>query len=163
MTLTTSDKITLTKYPALPSHCAICLHGSDGKLDFVDFQLSFDYEGVVVICVPCWESAASLLGFVSKETWEQAADQLRVLHNRVEELQEENAKLQLALDSIFAVRPHLSPDYSIPDAGADEDFEGPDHGSEVNDKDSGNYNRKSSEPTSKRRSKDIPLFGNIKL
>lgn len=106
--LSQSDKIVLTKYPALPSKCAVCHHGSDGVLEFVDFQLSFDYEGVVVICVNCMVNVAQVLDLVPRKELSEQAQQIENLVTRCRELTLENDRLNASIDSILGIRPDLN-------------------------------------------------------
>ncbi len=62
----TSDKMFVTKAPALPSKCAVCYTQAKGQQDFIDFGASIDYYGAILICELCIVNAAKLVGFVSE-------------------------------------------------------------------------------------------------
>jgi hypothetical protein len=121
MSLTESDKTVLTKYPIAPSKCVICLRGSDGELNFIDFQMSLDVYGSVNICVECLAPVAQLLGFVEKSFLNDADLQIRNLVETNRELQENNVRLNATLDSLLAMRPNLTVDHLSSDESAVED------------------------------------------
>lgn len=102
-----ADKVQLTKYPPLPSRCAICLFPSDGKREFIDFQLSFDYEGAVVICTECWLPVAERLGYAPQRILDDAARETQMALDMVERLQVENGQLRESLDTMsrFSIAP----------------------------------------------------------
>lgn len=116
-------KIKLVTYPPLPSKCAVCLRGADGQLQFIDFELSFDFEGAVTICVACWAPVAQILGYLEPAKVQILKDQVTVLHARVEELQTENGLLNTTLDSLFTVRPALVSNDSGANASVHEGIE----------------------------------------
>ncbi|HEY0750374.1 MAG TPA: hypothetical protein VGD26_04430, partial [Chitinophagaceae bacterium] len=116
-----SDKITLIKYPGVPSCCAICRRGSDGELDFVDFQLSVDYYGAIVICTTCIAPVAQVLGYVHEDNVTSVKDHAHVLSLEVERLIKENERLRNTMDSVLAFRPDLKRDDSDANEAAVED------------------------------------------
>ncbi len=123
MPLTSSDKITLTQYPALPSKCPICFRGADGELEFIDFQLSFDFDGAVTPCTDCWKTSAELLGYVSEDKIQPLLDKLEITEGLLRTVNNERDELQSALDSLFAVRPDLKSDNSSIDESETEGSE----------------------------------------
>lgn len=155
MALTTSDKITLTKYPALPSKCAACLRGSDGSLEFVDFQVSFDWEGAVVICTDCWKTAAELIQYVSADEIAPLVMDIQELQSTVERLTHERDTVQSALDSLLAVRPDLVHHNSGVDESKAEGSESDSGQPEIDFEGSGQDDPQPSKPTTERRSKNV--------
>lgn len=121
MSLTQSDKTTLTKYPPLPSKCVICLRDSNGELDFIDFQMSVDIYGAVVICAECFYPVAELLGFVHEKDLEAINEQVAHLIEINRELNENNGKLNATLDSLVSLRPDLVSSNLSTDEGSGED------------------------------------------
>ena len=118
MSLTTSDKTVLTKYPPLPSKCVICLRDSNGEIDFIDFQMSVDVYGAVVICVGCFVPVADLLGYVKREDLEEVNEQLSNVVALNRKYLEENGHLNRTLDTILDLRPAVST-RSLPNADED--------------------------------------------
>lgn len=155
MPLTTSDKITLTKYPPLPSKCASCFRGSDGTLEFVDFQISFDYEGAVVICTECWATAAELIKYVSVDEIAPLMMEIDHLRGELEKVSNERDSVQHAMDSLLAVRPNLVSNDHTSDDSASEATEKDDRQPELPIGESGVNDPKPSEPPAKRRSENI--------
>ncbi|HEY9658388.1 MAG TPA: hypothetical protein V6C65_08045 [Allocoleopsis sp.] len=120
----TSDKAVLTKYPALPSTCVICLRSSNGELDFVDFQMSLDIYGSVNICIDCVASVAKgLLNYVSAEEVEDLNAQIRNLVDMNRELAENNERLNTTMDSLLDLRPDIVERRLPSDASTDKDAE----------------------------------------
>lgn len=163
MTLSQSDKITLTKYPPLPSQCRVCFRSANGELEFVDFQCSVDYEGAINICTDCWISAASLFGYVSPVAQEETVEQLRVVHTQYEELKKEHERTQHALDSLLSVRPSLKPDYPVVNDSPGEDSEILDQPFDFDSPAEGKDDRESDESATERRFENplIPKLGNF--
>lgn len=135
MALTQSDKVTLTKTPPLPSTCCICNFSADGTRNFVDFQMSLDFHGAIVICEACFPPVASLFGYIHESELSDIQAQLRNVHSAFENVQEENGRLQTALDSILSVRPGLAVDNPfinvLASANSDESSESGEGGTEV--------------------------------
>lgn len=128
MTLTPTDKTVLTKYPLAPSKCVICLRGSNGELNFIDFQMSLDIYGSVNLCVDCVATVAQLIGFVEKNFLTEVEDQLRNMIETNRELYKENAELNATLDNLLNLRPNL-------DRGSVSANEGPDKTTAISDGD----------------------------
>jgi regulator of replication initiation timing len=106
--LTESDKVTVTKYPPLPSKCRVCLRDSNGQVEFVDFQLSFDYEGAVNICIDCMRNIAQVLGFIDQSEGDSLKAQVQSLVEINRELAENNDRLNTSLDLLLSLRPSLA-------------------------------------------------------
>jgi hypothetical protein len=155
MTLSESDRITITRYPPLPSSCAICNFSADGSRGFLDFQVSLDYYGAVVICEECVAPVAQLFGYVSQERYEASENSLMRVGIELERLQAENGKLNLVVDSLLAVRPDAFGNNS----GSDEvsiEVTSEDPGQpELPIGESGRSNSETSKPATERRSKNV--------
>lgn len=104
----TLGKIQFVSQPALPAKCVCCGNHWKGTGEFmIDFQVSMDDYGALLFCENC---ARELAGLVSIEAIESRNEQIKNLQVRVQEVQEENVRLNDALDSIFSVRPNLRDD-----------------------------------------------------
>jgi len=158
MALSESDRITITKYPPLPSSCAICLFSADGQRGFLDFQMSLDYYGAVVICEECVAPVAQLFGYVPESELEEIGIDLAATKLDLERTRERHAELERTLDSLFAFRPSLIGNDSVADEkpveSATEDPGQP----ELPIRASGEDDSATSEPTSKRRPKNVSQF-----
>lgn len=95
-----SDRVVLTQQPALPSRCAVCLRSADGKLQFVDFGLSFDIDGAVNICTDCVVNIGEVCGLVPVAQVDEAVRECSDALQIVERLQEENGTLRESLDIV---------------------------------------------------------------
>jgi hypothetical protein len=163
MPLTESDKITLTRYPVAPCKCPICHRGSDGALEFIDFQLSFDFDGAVTPCVDCWKTAAELIGYVSEDKIQPLLDQLKAAQTQLESVSNERDQLQSTLDSLFAVRPNLKSDNSGSDVGEAEGSEKDPGQPELDFNGGTEVESGVNESATKRGPKNISQSGHIKL
>lgn len=104
-------KIQYVSQPALPAKCICCGNDWKGKEEYmIDFQISLDDYGAVLFCEACAKELASL---VSIEAVESRNEQIKNLQVRIQEVQEENVRLNTALDSILNVRPNLGSDNSV--------------------------------------------------
>lgn len=103
-----SDKITITLQPPLPSLCCICNFSADGKRRFLDFQMSIDIYGAVVICEECIAPVATLFGFVPIDRLETAETYLAAASINLQGYRKQNEQLNLTLDSIFNLRPDFA-------------------------------------------------------
>lgn len=119
-TLTESDKTTKTFYPPLPSQCCICFFKSDGTREFLDFQMSLDFYGAVLICSECVAPVAQLFGYTKNEKIEANAEVISDLRDTIEKLENDNAELSGTLDSLFSLRPDLEPGRVSSDENASE-------------------------------------------
>jgi hypothetical protein len=114
--LSQSDKITLTKYPPLPSVCAICKFSANGEVEFLDFEMSLDIYGAVVICERCIAPVAQLFGYVTSVELNNANSIIVSQQEELIEVREANARLNSTLDSILSLRPNVqSSDLSTPE------------------------------------------------
>ncbi len=107
MPLTESDRITITRQPPLPSRCCICNFSADGTRRFLDFEMSLDIYGAVVICEACVAPVAQLFGYVLSTELNSANVVIDILENKIAELQDNNERLNATLDSILHLRPDL--------------------------------------------------------
>lgn len=108
MTVNAAGKIQLTLQPALPATCAVCNKSANNSTKFIDFAKDLDYYGAVVICEDCVREALELLECVPVALVNEANEQLAVLHDRIQEVQAENVRLNNTLDNILSLRPGLS-------------------------------------------------------
>lgn len=152
MPLTESDKTTFTKYPPLPSKCVICLRGSDGELLFVDFQMSVDIYGAVVICTDCIIPIAHGLGFVEHDVYDDAATRVEKLLVENRKLTDENAKLNATFDSILNLRPNADLSSLPVNESTDSDSKDDDSGVALDSDESGDDDSESNESATGRRS-----------
>lgn len=53
-----------TKETALPHTCIACGRSADGKTDFIDFGVSIDYLGAVLLCSYCSKQIARTMGYI---------------------------------------------------------------------------------------------------
>ena len=150
-----SDKITVITYPGVPNKCAICNRGSDGERKFVDFQLSVDYYGAIVICLDCFFPVAQVLGYHSEQDYEEVTQQLRNVHDFAQKVKEENELLNASLNSLFAVRPNLKPDYPMADENTDQDSGENEYLFEFDDSTEGIDDRETSESATERGSENF--------
>ena len=103
----TLGKIQFVSQPALPAKCVCCGNHWKGKGEFmIDFQVSMDDYGALLFCENC---ARELAGLVGIEAIESRNEQIKNLQVRVQEVQEENVRLNTTLDSLFSIRPSLRP------------------------------------------------------
>lgn len=70
----------------------------------IDFQVSHDDYGALLFCEDCAKELASLVGI---EAIEQRNLQIKNLTERIQEVQEQNVRLNSTIDSILAVRPGI--------------------------------------------------------
>src|SRR3982751_1832507 len=103
-----SDKVTITLQPPLPSLCCICNFSADGKRRFLDFQMSVDIYGAVVICEECIAPVATLFGFVPIDRLETSETYLLASQISLEGYKKQNEQLNTTLDSIFSLRPDFA-------------------------------------------------------
>lgn len=167
MVMSQSDKVTLTKYPALPSLCRVCNFSADGNRDFVDFQLSFDVDGAINICEFCMVNIVEALGFVSPEKADLDQETISTLTTQVNELSENNARLSATLDSILGLRPSVVSNSVLSDEGTSEQsdgdsgqlelaFEGDSDSAEQSEAGESGSGSGNDEPESERGSENVP-------
>lgn len=120
-----AGRVQLTLDPALPSKCIICQKGSGGGTQFVDFDLSLDWYGAVVICADCIRECISVVESdpVAHFT-EKLSDTKRELEVALSELE----RYRTAFDSLSFIRPDLNPFGSDPVVDS-KDAEATDEGS----------------------------------
>lgn len=61
--MTDMGKMFITTAPALPGKCVVCYTDAQGTRKFLDFGMSLDFYGAVLICEACVTNAAELFGF----------------------------------------------------------------------------------------------------
>lgn len=125
--MTDMGKLFITKTPAAPAKCIVCYTDAQGQREFLDFGMSLDYYGAVLICELCVTNAAELFGFTKVLQDPDTALENAAL---VDELTEATQKVE-ALESVlraynfgtpaneFAL-PVADPDLPIEFTGTDE-------------------------------------------
>lgn len=98
----------LTREPALPMKCVGCGRPADGKLEFVDFNVSFDYEGAILICRPCGLDIGRLVGLVDSNKIEEAAQEASLTAQSLEEAQQNVIRLTDQLTAYRSVLDSIS-------------------------------------------------------
>ena len=73
----------------------------------MDFQMSLDYYGAVVICEECVAPVAQLFGYVPESELEEIGIDLAATKLDLERTRDRHAELERTLDSLFAFRPNL--------------------------------------------------------
>lgn len=121
--MTTISKIQVVKHPPLPATCAVCNRSANGNVDFLDWNLSLDYYGAVLLCEDCAREMVSILGFAPVAEVENRNEQIENLTLRNRELVEENDRVRAALNSVLVVRPDLRVDGNQSDDLDSEDTE----------------------------------------
>lgn len=91
------SKFQLITETQLPHKCLACGKDATGRNKFVDFGVSFDYEGAIYICEDCAAEIAMLLGFESVANSEALTKEKNALQ---EEFNDLKAKYD-ALNNVF--------------------------------------------------------------
>lgn len=108
MTQTTSpSKYVVVKHPPLPATCVGCHKSANGVTDFVDFNTNVDYYGAILMCEDCFLECGRLLGLVPVAEVEDAARDYNDARETIDRLQDENVRINAALDSLFSLRPNF--------------------------------------------------------
>lgn len=155
MTLSESDKVTVTLYPPLPSRCCVCNFSADGKRRFMDFQMSLDVYGAVSICEACIPSVAAVFDYIPSSTLIEVNQELIDARDTIDRLENENGQLNRALDSLLVVRPYVGRDGLVTDERDDSAPEQDDRQLELPISESGESNRRSAKSATVRGPKNI--------
>lgn len=83
----------LVKETVLPHYCAFCRAPSTGREEFVDGQLSLDYEGVIYICMDCARQIARLIGFTDDNYYDQYVEKCKQVESLNERINFKSDKL----------------------------------------------------------------------
>lgn len=78
-------KFQLVTETVLPHKCVACGANATGRDEFIDFNLSFDYEGAIYLCANCGKQIARLLGFSDdtyEEEWKESQEELDNLREK---------------------------------------------------------------------------------
>lgn len=97
----------LTETPG-PHKCIACGMDATGKNEFVDFGVSLDYVGAILICRNCCEEIADVVGFVPSEAADEAAARIKELLDELEQAHNETRKLDNVIAEYY--RDKLAPD-----------------------------------------------------
>lgn len=110
-------KFQLTSNLALPAKCVACnVNQSNDVPEMVDFNVSFDFEGAILLCPNCCSQIArDCLGMVLPEEIETFEGSVKTLFDQLEE---EKARVRALCDVLttFGFVGADSLDYSNPDA-----------------------------------------------
>lgn len=96
-----TDRVALVTSPALPARCVICNFSANGRRRFLDFNVSIDYYGAILICEDCLLENANLLdGPVAA-----AKRQVEEMQEKLEEVTNELDRYKFVVSSLSFVRP----------------------------------------------------------
>lgn len=112
-----AGRVQLTLDPALPATCLICSRSSDGKINFVDFNLNFDYYGAVVICEDCIREC---LQVVENKKVALLQDEVNSLRHDLSVAEGKINAYAAAFDGISLIRPDIVSVDSGDDLGSEE-------------------------------------------
>lgn len=138
------SKIKVTTDPVFGARCAVCGTSGDGQKTFYDLGAFEDFWGAVVLCKNCANELLRVMDYAPVAEVESRNEQIRVLVERVQEVQAENESLRNAV----SVLRNLSASDVVADTPADETSEGNEQGSE-------NSESGSTKSSSSRRSKGV--------
>lgn len=115
-----AGRVQLTLDPALPSLCIVCNRSSGNNVKFVDFNVSLDWYGAVVICEDCIKECITVVEY------EKVANLELELHSKENELEQAYRELQRyksALDGLSFIRPDLNPLSDVDEVESNDDSE----------------------------------------
>lgn len=121
----------------------------------MDFQMSLDIYGAVVICEECVAPVAQLFGYVPESELEEIGIDLAATKLDLERTRDRYAELERTLDSLFAFRPSLVSDDSATDEKSTESASEDPGQPELPIGESGEGDSAVTESTTKRRSKNV--------
>lgn len=126
-------KFVLVTATQLPHKCVACGLPATGRNQYVDFQVSFDWEGALYLCTNCADEIARLLGYVSPEDRDKGIEEVEApvagLLLELEAEKEKNLALTDELDTVKRLLTHadsvslLSPLLEAEHERADQLFE----------------------------------------
>ena len=152
---TASDKYQITNAPvALPGACIVCNRTADGVTKFLDFNLSLDYYGAVIFCLPCLTPLGHAIGFVEIEKLLDAERECEEIRFALDGVEDELRHYRSIVDSFRAVRPNVSSDDS--ESGQDQESNNP--GFALDSETAGRDDRESFEQTPGWRPKNTSQF-----
>lgn len=117
------DKIQKTNNPPLPGTCIVCAKSYNGNVAFLDFNLSLDWYGAVLFCEDCAGEMVSVIDFCPVAERSALENEVKLLHDKITELQDNNVRLNSTLDNLLAVRPSLRGDSDLSDESPHSDDE----------------------------------------
>jgi hypothetical protein len=110
------NKFQIITTTQLPHKCVACGSEADGRKEFIDFGISFDFEGCIYFCMGCAEEVARTIGFITSEELESALSRTEAMER---ELEEERNRVRALTDTFTA--------FNIPDDnpvnGSDSDLQ----------------------------------------
>lgn len=109
-------KFQLITETALPHKCMACGLNADGRREFVDFGISYDYEGAMLICSDCAEAIGRLMGLISRDEHDTAVAALVASKVKLDTAEEKINELTAAITTFSFVRSHLGDMRSINDS-----------------------------------------------
>lgn len=112
MTVNAAGRIQMTLSPMLPATCAVCNRSANNEVRFIDFAKNLDYYGAIVICESCIVEAAELFDCAPVALANHLAEEVESLREILQEVQENNVRLNTTLDSLLLLRPNLFSDDS---------------------------------------------------
>jgi hypothetical protein len=104
------NKFQVITATSLPHKCVACGSEADGRKEFVDFGISFDFEGCIYFCMGCAEEIARTIGFITSEERDNALLRMEVAEGKLEE---ERNRVRTLTDTFVA--------FNIPDGVSSND------------------------------------------
>lgn len=100
-------KFRLITETALPHKCMACGLNADGSRKFVDFGVSFDYEGAMLICSDCAEAIGRLMNLITRDEHDRAVEALTLCQEKLRTAETMINELTAAFTTIDFVHSHL--------------------------------------------------------
>lgn len=113
-----TSKIQVVLNPPLPGTCVICNKSANGQVRFLDFNFNLDWYGAVLICESC---AKEVVEIVESDTIRQQTAEIAALKAELQEVRENNDRLNGSIDSLLSVRPNLVSSNDTAEQGVSED------------------------------------------
>jgi hypothetical protein len=86
---------------ALPGKCVICgASDNDDGRKYIDIGFELDFYGVFYFCTHCMSEMAASLGYISPSLFKVVEEENLEASNKIRELEAENVKLRVALNSV---------------------------------------------------------------
>lgn len=104
-----SGRIVVVTEPALPATCVVCARSANGAIKFIDFNVSLDWYGSVVICEDCCKEALGVLDYTPNINFTNKVQELEETRAQLEVALSELVKYKSALDGLSFIRPDLDP------------------------------------------------------
>lgn len=117
------SKIRKTTDPVFGAKCAVHGGSADGVTNFYDLGSFKEFWGAVVLCENCAKELLLVMDYVPVAEVENRNEQIKNLHERVQEVEAENGQLRSALNAFDSVRSILGTPNVAAQSGS-EDAEG---------------------------------------